>query len=306
MTNPMGLGTSGLTGGWSKAASIRLVHAAYEAGVRHFDVAPPYGMGTAEDVLGEALSDRRAQVTVATKVGISRPRRSDAIVLARALAAPLRKLAPALTRRVGARAYSAETQTGRFDLPFVASSLEDSLQRLRMGRIDIFLLHEVRRQDLSDELVAYLQSRKRDGTIGAIGTATSYLHTLDIQQHFRSVFDIWQYSWCVLDIAQPSPAEPTITHRAILNAARPLAERWIAYPEEQRQLSAITQLDLGDPAILARVLLGAAHAHNPHGIILSSSRNIARIRDNAASAIDPMIVSAGARLADALREGSQS
>ena len=122
-TTALGFGCSALSAGSSRSHSVKLVHAANDAGILHFDTAPPYGMGTAEDVLGQALKGRRQNVTVATKVGIARPKHAWAVMTARALAAPLRKFVPALTRRVGASAYSGLTVHGNFDVPFVEASL---------------------------------------------------------------------------------------------------------------------------------------------------------------------------------------
>jgi hypothetical protein len=44
--------------------------AAYDAGIRHFDVAPLYGLGQAEIELGQFLRGRRDTVTVTTKFGL--------------------------------------------------------------------------------------------------------------------------------------------------------------------------------------------------------------------------------------------
>ncbi len=47
-----------------------LVDAAWEVGIRHFDVAPHYGLGLAESRLGEALATRpRSEYLLSTKVG---------------------------------------------------------------------------------------------------------------------------------------------------------------------------------------------------------------------------------------------
>ena len=50
----LGYGTSGLHGGLSKRPSLRLLEAAFDAGVRHFDTAPMYGLGDSEAIGGGA------------------------------------------------------------------------------------------------------------------------------------------------------------------------------------------------------------------------------------------------------------
>src|SRR5262245_32083549 len=71
-TTRIGLGCGRLIGGTSFRTSARLVEAALELGIRHFDVAPSYGLGTAEDVLGAVPGGVR-DVTVTTKIGAPRP-----------------------------------------------------------------------------------------------------------------------------------------------------------------------------------------------------------------------------------------
>jgi aryl-alcohol dehydrogenase-like predicted oxidoreductase len=50
--------------------SIKAIHRALELGVNFFDVAPVYGFGHAEKVLGQALSSQRHTVLIATKCGL--------------------------------------------------------------------------------------------------------------------------------------------------------------------------------------------------------------------------------------------
>ena len=67
----LGFGCGRLKGGHEKANALRLVHAALDMGLRHFDTAPPYGLGMSEAVLGEALKGRQEDVTVVTKAGLA-------------------------------------------------------------------------------------------------------------------------------------------------------------------------------------------------------------------------------------------
>ena len=58
--------------GWGRALkhdeALRIVHRALELGINFFDTAPVYGNGKSEEVLGEALTGRRQEAVVATKV----------------------------------------------------------------------------------------------------------------------------------------------------------------------------------------------------------------------------------------------
>jgi aryl-alcohol dehydrogenase-like predicted oxidoreductase len=60
--------TSG--GGLDDAESIRAIHRALDLGVTHIDTAEIYGPFHSEELVGEAIKDRRDQVVVATKFGL--------------------------------------------------------------------------------------------------------------------------------------------------------------------------------------------------------------------------------------------
>lgn len=69
----LGLGCMGLSFGLGptpdKQDAIKLLRAAYDAGVTFFDTAEAYGPGTNEELLGEALAPFRNKVVIATKFG---------------------------------------------------------------------------------------------------------------------------------------------------------------------------------------------------------------------------------------------
>lgn len=65
-------GASG-KGSWtnhSDDSQIEAIQTAIELGINFFDVAPIYGMGHAEEVLGKAITGKRDKIFIATKVGI--------------------------------------------------------------------------------------------------------------------------------------------------------------------------------------------------------------------------------------------
>ena len=73
-TTRLGYGCSSIMGALGRRQSLRLLEAAYDAGIRHFDVAPMYGYGEAESCLGEFLQRHPGQLTVTTKYGIAPPK----------------------------------------------------------------------------------------------------------------------------------------------------------------------------------------------------------------------------------------
>ena len=70
----VGLGTWAI-GGWlwggsDRQAAVAAVQAAVEAGITLIDTAPGYGLGLAEEIVGEALAGLRDKVVLATKCGL--------------------------------------------------------------------------------------------------------------------------------------------------------------------------------------------------------------------------------------------
>jgi len=103
------------------------VHAAWDAGIRLFDTAPHYGLGLSERRLGAALrSYPREEYVVSTKVGrLLEPNPSPT-----GADADLFVVTDDLTRRWD------------FTRDGILRSIDDSLERLGLDRIDILYLHD--------------------------------------------------------------------------------------------------------------------------------------------------------------------
>ncbi|MGW1274453.1 aldo/keto reductase [Streptomyces sp. NPDC002491] len=134
------------------------VDAAWDAGVRTFDTAPHYGLGLSERRLGAALRDRpRDAYTLSTKVGrllVPQPQGAAGDDLANGFAVP------ATHRRVW-----------DFSADGVLRSLEASLHRLGVDRIDVVLLHDPddHAEQALREAYPALERLRAEGVIGAIG-----------------------------------------------------------------------------------------------------------------------------------------
>ena len=124
----MGLGTAPL-GGLYEALSDdeghRVVEAAWDAGIRFFDTAPLYGSGLAEQRLGTVLRTKpRDEFVLMTKVG--RVLRADAAPDPDQTFKGIPPLNPVFD----------------FSYEGVMRSVEESLARLGMDRIDVLLIHD--------------------------------------------------------------------------------------------------------------------------------------------------------------------
>jgi aryl-alcohol dehydrogenase-like predicted oxidoreductase len=285
-----------LTGGWESRRSVRMIRVALDSGFRHFDVAPPYGIGTAEDVLGLALSGHRAQVTVASKVGRPRPILSTQTQLLRLLATPIRRLAAGKLRKRERSVPPASTPPDvQLTLPIVKQSLAESLRRLRTDYLDLLLLHEAKLTDLTDELLCHLDKVRQAGVARAIGIASAHENVRDIANVHGNFFDALQYSWSPLDSRGllACPVDFHITHRALMRAFEPLREWLDADASVARRLSSAIDVDLTESRVLSNVLLGAAMAQNPGGIVLVGTRREDRVVQNAEAMRDPVWVERG-------------
>lgn len=180
----VGLGCGRLKGGFEKKASVRLVHTALDLGVRHFDVAPAYGLGLAEAVLGQALAGRGEGVVIATKVGIPRPRSRSTLQAARALVKPVARMIPGL-RSMALKALAGNAAPRRFDRPFIEQSFRESLNLLQRDAVDLLLLHEPSPDLDFPEIRDVLDAYVGQGLVGAYGSSTG--DALDAFVGFGSV-----------------------------------------------------------------------------------------------------------------------
>ena len=146
--------------------AVETVEAAYDSGVRLFDSSPYYGYGRAELRMGAALRDRpRDDLVVSTKIG-------------RWMTPVPRGQTIEGMRKGGINHYP----TFDYSYDGVHRSLEQSLLRLGMDRVDIVLVHDVDFWTTGDKMVledrfsdvmngAYraLSDLRSQGVIGAIG-----------------------------------------------------------------------------------------------------------------------------------------
>jgi len=151
----------------------------WESGVRSFDTAPFYGFGLSEHRFGRALSEYpRDEFTLSTKVGRLLKPDPDA-------KGDLWKKVPPFSPEID---YSASA---------TRRSIEDSLQRLGLHRIDIAYIHDLSPDFFQDEWLEHfevarkgamveLEKMKEEGIIKAWGlgvnTLPPLLKTLEVAQ----------------------------------------------------------------------------------------------------------------------------
>ena len=141
-----------------------IIDTAWDLGIRRFDTAPHYGLVLAERRLGEALRDRpRDEYRVSTKVG-RRLVRQDATGWD-----DEGFVVPAAFRREWD-----PTAAG------VRRSLDESLERMAMSRIDTLYLHDPDAYGMTgiDTALDGLDQLRDDGRVGRVGIGSTSLDAL--------------------------------------------------------------------------------------------------------------------------------
>ena len=136
-----------------------VLEAAWQSGIRYFDTAPHYGLGLSERRLGAFLATKpRTEYVISTKVGrLLRPSPETAD----RLDDENQFAVPASLRRVW-----------DFSSGGIRASLEESLERLGLDRVDVLYLHDPDEHDLAADLqtgVPALAALRDEGLVGAVG-----------------------------------------------------------------------------------------------------------------------------------------
>ena len=286
MTRPA-TGVSRLTFGCSNLgsdlglkASRALVEGAYECGFRHFDVAPSYGNGLAESILGEALQPVRGNVTITTKTGIAHPKAASGFRALRKVVLPIKKAFPGLWKAAAGQARRSVVTRGNFDRDAVLASVSESLRRLRTDHVEALLLHEVLPDDIGPTLFATLDELRKKGCMTAIGLGTTVESSIPIVAQHRGRFDIVQvnHHWGAFVPELLSGPHRLNTHRWLKTGTSVVSSAAFQSGLEP-ELKAVSS----DPHQLPLLLLAAAQAQNPNGQLLVSSSKLPRLKAFAAA-----------------------
>jgi len=158
----LSLGTAPLAGLFKSvdiSESDQLIHTALDNGMNYFDTAPLYGHGLAEERLGRILGSVTKPFVLQTKVGrvLNWVEKAD----------PVPWFPDADPHIQPVFDYSADG---------IKRSLEDSLKRLGIDRIDIALMHDAENHIPQAINIAYpvLADLKRQGIIKAVGIGINF------------------------------------------------------------------------------------------------------------------------------------
>ena len=280
---PLGFGCATLFRASDPTQRSRLLRAAYDAGIRHFDVAPMYGLGRAERELGSFTRARRSEVTIATKFGI-RP-----TLAARGLAyvqRPVRRTfesKPAV--RDQARAHAAAPsrllyEKGGYDASGARHSLQRSLRALKTDYVDLLLLHDPLPGSVrSDEVSSFLEDARAAGLIRSWGLAGAPETTGEVARSFPRIPVLQLPDDIFVPSLLRAPAGSAfITFGVIGQALARIVQHVRSADSTRSRWENIIGADCGDPDITSYFLLRSALQANSSGVVLFGATQLPHVR----------------------------
>jgi D-threo-aldose 1-dehydrogenase len=256
---------------------------AYDLGIRHFDVAPMYGLGVAEAELADFVGSR-TDIRIATKFGIE----PTAIGrFAGRVQRPIRqilRMSPQIKSRVkqtaigpNAGAVARLLYSWRdYSVENARRGLVSSLRALRTEQISHFLLHEPVGPLSNDhnDLIDFLETERRTGRIDDWGPAG------DLSQMDTTVANLSKRASVVqvpynLITGYSGPASradrPRIVYGILSQALRQVKDVLMHQPKFRQECNQLLDADLSDPRTVVQLLVRDSVRQNKGGTVLISS-----------------------------------
>jgi len=289
-TTAIGFGCADLFREPGSARRRRLLEAAYDEGIRHFDAAPMYGLGLVEEELGRFSVGKRGTLIIATKFGIEPAAAGRLIARAQA---PIQYVVRKITATASpSRPAAVDPRAGAigallyapvdYSVRAARASLERSLRRLGTDYIDLLFLHDPPPGAMiADDIAAFLEASRAAGRIRAWGVAGESASSMDVARRLTAPVPVLQVRGDLFSRCEPSfprDADALLLYGVI---ARPLG-RIVAHvrssAEVRRRWLEAVGADCSRPDEVANLLLADALRANRHGTVLFSTTRAERIR----------------------------
>jgi aryl-alcohol dehydrogenase-like predicted oxidoreductase len=158
----IGLGCMGMSSAYGPAADkgemIKLIRAAYDLGVTHFDTAEAYGPFVNEELVGQALQPIRDKVTIATKFGFD------------------------IDLETGARRGGTNSRPEHIE-----QVADAALKRLRTDTIDLFYQHRVDPNVPIEDVAGAVKELIAEGKVKHFGMSEAGVQTIRRAHKVQSV-----------------------------------------------------------------------------------------------------------------------
>lgn len=266
----------------------RLLDAAYDLGIRHFDTARSYGLGDAEREVGRFVGRHRGHVTVATKFGMRLSRTGSLLKPLQTAARRVVGMFPGLRKQLRRRQLPIIAPRS-FDLATAKDSLQASLRELAVERIDILFLHEPDAQMPIDPALADWLARVRDdGVIRTWGLSGPLASIAAVREHSPPLGAVMQYaSDAVARTAGPAPpAGPRVTYSPFANALDPILTTLATSAPAARDWQSCLDLPATKAAV-AELLLVDSCITPHHDPVVFSTTSVPHLESLVKAAYDP-------------------
>lgn len=297
----LGFGTASLASLDDRRAVWKLLDAALECGITHFDTARLYGDGTMERMLRPFVRSNRENITIASKFGLpgrwSGPIPSLLLPTARRW---VKRISRHRRETLSQKAVGFDPPIPRLTVEAMQRSLRITLRELGTDSLDLFLMHEARPEQVSKDLLIALDSEKEKGLIKAYGSGGEWENTMSQTTLPWPSPPVLQAP-VSLALADNQPEcllqAPTIIHSVF---------RGMGYLEgvmaRERDIADFPGDQFSGGATLSEIFLRWALNRYPNSRVLIGARSISRIRANAAIAAKPIDASLLANQLDWLRQ----
>jgi D-threo-aldose 1-dehydrogenase len=281
-TTSIGFGCGRLFRVHSSTGRQRLLGAAFEAGIRHFDVARVYGLGAAEAELGKFAGPIRDQVVITTKFGIEPARATSGLARLQRVGRMLIGGIPSIRKLIGRRAdrlYQRKSYTPET----AARSLETSLRELQTEYVDLLLLHDPSPTDIAQsDIIPWLEKSKAEGKLREYGISGEFEDVAEIAQQHPELTKVLQFPSDALNRNAESLGKTPGKAMLTFSPLSPAIERIVAAARRsqivRKQWTKLFGANVRDTRQLAALLMAYARSVNPNGVVLFSTTRPERLQ----------------------------
>jgi len=251
----------------------RLLDAAYDLGIRHFDTARSYGLGDAEREVGRFLARHRDDVTVATKFGMQASRTGRILKPLQTAARRIVGIFPGLRKQLRKRPLPIVSQRC-FDVASARASLETSLRELAVERIDVLFLHEPdARSVIEPALSDWLAASRDAGMIRAWGLSGPLPSIRAVQTARPLLAQIMQYASDLC--AQPALAAawhgPRIVYSPFARVLEPVMHALTDSATGSAEWRRSLDLPVTKDSVVGMLLVAACSQTDPCPVLFSTT-----------------------------------
>lgn len=265
---------------------------ALDVGVSWFDVAPPYGDGQAEALLGCFLGERRKDVVICTKFGLALPQVPFHERLVRPLVRSMVKAIPSFRPLISrARAHGRRVVIAP---DRIEAEVADSLKRLGTDYVDVLALHDPSPSEAADEAThAAIERLIAKGMVRAISVAGAPEAIRSGVEAGRGVH-MAQFTDSPFDDAAPRLRDALgerspffITHGVYRSGViKRMAGLDALAHADLASIAGTTAEEGAGAGDSAELLARFAFSNNPDGVVIMSMFTLSHIDRNAAIAVE--------------------